>query len=351
MAALILVLNAGSSTLKSSLISTDSEAPIASATTEWGSDRAATVRDTLASLAAERDIAAVAHRVVHGGSRFTEPVIIDGSAVAAIDALTDLAPLHNAPALDVIRAARAAMPATTHVACFDTAFHSTLTEAAWRYPVPREWHDEWGIRRFGFHGLSVEWSVREAAERLGMATRGVNLVVAHLGSGCSVTAVKKGRSVWTSMGFTPLEGLMMGTRSGSIDPGIAIHLLRTGRLTVDELDAGLERHSGLLAVSGRSSDMRELRNAARAGDERASLAIEMFVARAAEVIAAAFTWTEATTLVFTGGIGENDEATREAIVTRLPNTPAVLVVESREDLVMADAAAALLDPGIKRPRG
>ncbi len=261
--------------------------------------------------------------------------LIDDSVVAGIDELTELAPLHNAPAVEVIRAARSALPATMHVACFDTAFHSTLPEAAWRYPVPRQWADDWGIRRFGFHGLSVEWSVRKSGES--------NLVVAHLGSGCSVTAVRDGRSAWTSMGFTPLEGLMMGTRSGSIDPGIPIHLLRTGRLTVDELDEALERDSGLLAVSGLSNDMREIRAAAAAGDGRAGLAIEMFVARAAESIAAALTWTNADALVFTGGIGENDLATRDAIAERLPVQPQTLVVEAREDLVMADAATGLLE--------
>ena len=334
LAGLILVLNAGSSTLKASLIEPGTDEPVATTTETWAADRAETVRDTIDRLTDGYQIAAVAHRVVHGGPRFVEPVLIDDSVVVAIDALTELAPLHNSPAVEVIRAARSILPTTPHVACFDTAFHSTLSEAAWRYAVPRQWADEWGIRRFGFHGLSVEWSVKKSGER--------NVVVAHLGSGCSVTAVRDGRSAWTSMGFTPLEGLMMGTRSGSIDPGILIHLLRTGRLTVDELDEALERQSGLLAISGLSNDMREIRAAAVAGDERAWLAIEMFVVRAAEEIAGAFTWTTAEALVFTGGIGENDSATREAIVSRLPLQPRVMVIEAREDLVMANAAVELL---------
>ena len=335
MAGLILVLNAGSSTLKASLVEPDNAEPIRATTETWRNNGYETVSTTIKSLTDGVEVDAVAHRVVHGGPRFGEPVIINDAVVSEIEALTELAPLHNAPALDVIRAARSALPETPHVACFDTSFHSTLPEVAWRYPVPREWADEWGIRRFGFHGLSVKWAVGQSGES--------NLVVAHLGSGCSVTAVRDGKSVWTSMGFTPLEGLMMGTRSGSIDPGIPIHLLRTGRLTVDELDQALERQSGLAGVSGLSNDMRELRATAAEGHAEARLAVDMFVTRAAEVIAGAFTWTDATgALVFTGGIGENDAQTREEIVARLPFVPRVRVVEAREDLVMAAAAAELV---------
>jgi acetate kinase len=335
LAGLILVLNAGSSTLKASLIDPGHYEPVDSLNAEWQGDRAGTVTDSIARLTIGRDLAAVAHRVVHGGPQFTEPVLIDDSVVSDVEALTELAPLHNAPAVEVIRAARAALMNQPHVACFDTAFHATLPESAWRYAVPRAWADEWGIRRFGFHGLSVEWAIRQSSEP--------NAVVAHLGSGCSVTAVRGGRSAWTSMGFTPLEGLMMGTRSGSIDPGIPIHLLRNRLMTVDELDHALEKQSGLLGISGQSNDMRKLREAAAAGDDRAGLAIEMFVARAAEGIAAAATWTEPAALVFTGGIGENDAASRDAIVARLPFVPRVLVVEAREDLVMAEAASRLID--------
>ncbi len=335
MAGLILVLNAGSSSLKASLINPGSDEPISNVNEKWGADRATTVRQALATLGHGQDITAVAHRVVHGGTRFTEPTLIDDQVVAQIESLTNLAPLHNVPALEAIRAAREVLSDKPQVACFDTSFHSTLAEVAWRYPVPRQWADVWGIRRFGFHGLSVEWSVRKSGES--------DAVVAHLGSGCSVTAVRDGKSVWTSMGFTPLEGLMMGTRSGSIDPGIPIHLLRTGRLTVDELDDALERRSGLAAVSGLANDMRELRAAANGGDTQAALAIAMFVARAAEVIAGALTWTGANAaLIFTGGIGENDAETRAEIVARLPLVPRVLVVEAREDLVMAEAAERLV---------
>lgn len=335
MAGLILVLNAGSSTLKASLVEAGNDESIAAKTETWGASRSETVSSTIKSLTTGRELDAVAHRVVHGGARFIEPVVLSDAVVSEIDALTELAPLHNEPAVEVIHAARSALPDAPHVACFDTAFHSTLPEAAWRYPVPRDWADEWGIRRFGFHGLSVEWSVGQSGES--------NLVVAHLGSGCSVTAVRDGKSAWTSMGFTPLEGLMMGTRSGSIDPGIQIHLLRNGRLTVDELDHALERQSGLLGISKLTNDMRELRAAAAGDDADARLAIDMFVARAAEAIAGAFTWTaNGAALVFTGGIGENDSQTRDEIVARLPIAPRVVVVEAREDLVMAAAAERLV---------
>jgi acetate kinase len=334
LAGLILVLNAGSSTLKASLVDPANEEPLASTNEAWTDDRAVTVRATIGSLIGAREITAVAHRVVHGGARFTDPVVIDDAVVGEIEALTELAPLHNAPAVEVIHAARSALPQIPHIACFDTSFHSKLPELAWRYPVPRGWADEWGIRRFGFHGLSVEWAVRKSGES--------NVVVAHLGSGCSVTAVSGGHSVWTSMGYTPLEGLMMGTRSGSIDPGIPIQLLRTNRLTMDELEHALERRSGLVGVSELTGDMRELRASAKRGNKAAALAIEMFIARAAEVIAGAFTWSAAETLVFTGGIGENDEATREEIVARLPFAPRVVVIEAREDLVMATSAERLI---------
>jgi len=339
----VLVLNAGSSSLKASLIDVGTDERIAAVNETWQDDRAGAVDAAIGHLRSHGDVDAVAHRVVHGGPRFTQPVLIDDEVVAQVEAVTELAPLHNVPALEVIRAARRALPALPHIACFDTAFHSSMPETAWRYPVPHEWAEEWGIRRFGFHGLSVEWSVWKVAEALGVDVGEVNIVVAHLGSGCSVTAVRNGRSAWTSMGFTPLEGLMMGTRSGSIDPGIPLHLLRTGRLTPDELDEALERQSGLRGVSGLSSDMRELHSAADSGDQRARLAEEMFVASAAQWIAAGSTWVKADALVFTGGIGENDERTRSAIRDRLPIEMPVFVVGAREDLVMAGSAAQLLD--------
>ncbi len=284
----------------------------------------------------------VGHRVVHGGSRFRAPVRVDAATLAALDELSALAPLHNPVAIGVIRAARDLLPMIPHVACFDTAFHASLPEVARRYPVPDAWLADWGIRRYGFHGLSVEWAVRRAARRLGLPSARLDLVVAHLGGGCSVTAVRAGRSAWTSMGLTPLEGLMMTTRSGSIDPGAILLALRSG-LSPDELEAVLDRESGLAAVAGRA-DVREVEARARAGDPRARLAIAMFADRAAAEIAAAATrLRRLDALVFTGGIGEHATALRRRIARRATRAfagspPRILVVEAREDLVIAAAA-------------
>ncbi|HSL76708.1 MAG TPA: acetate kinase, partial [Candidatus Limnocylindrales bacterium] len=276
--------------------------------------------------------------------------------------LEDLAPLHNPPATETIRATSAALSGATHVATFDTAFHATLPEAARRYPVPDQWLTRWGVRRYGFHGLSVEWSVRRATELLGRSRETLRIVVAHLGGGSSVTAVDGGRSAFTSMGMTPLEGLMMATRSGSIDPGAIIRVLRGGR-SLDDVADDLEHRSGLLGVSGRSSDMRALLSAEAAGDERSTLAIEMFVRRAAAGIAVAATALPGLdAIVFTGGIGENAGRVRQRITERLAalgvrpvadgeggddhvldaGRPAILRVHAREDLVIADAAAELV---------
>jgi acetate kinase len=365
----VLVLNAGSSTLKASIVAPHRRgappvAPRAATTVGLGNDASATpdhaaaVGRALAELEGQGGeigtVVAVAHRVVHGGTAFTRPTIVDE------EALGRLAPLHQAVAVATIRAAMARLGAVPHVAVFDTAFHATLDEAAWRYPVPRDW-DAWGIRRFGFHGLSVEWSVERAAGLLGRPAEELGLVVAHLGNGCSVTAVAGGRSVATSMGMTPLEGLMMGTRSGSIDPGVILGLLRDRRASADELAETLDHRSGLLGVSGSTADMRRLETAAATGDVGASLAIAMFVQRSAAGIAAAATsLRELDAIVFTGGIGSGSRLVRAAVLDRLgvlgvehakeddtdgdavvgkPSArPAVVRIEAREDVIAARGA-------------
>ena len=344
----ILVLNGGSSTLKTAVIDTATGETTALRTDPWDGDRQAIARRVIGELS-ELAIEAVGHRVVHGGTKFVEPVLVDDAVLDELHAMGDFAPLHNRVAVELVRVARGALPDVPNVCCFDTGFHATLTEAARRYPVPEAWA-AWGIRRFGFHGLSVEWSVSRAAELLGGRPESISLVVAHLGSGCSVTAVRKGRSAWTSMGFTPLEGLMMGSRSGSIDPGIIIFLLRSGRIQLSDLEDALERRSGLLGISGVSADMQDVRVASDAGNAQATLAVDMFVARAAEAIAAAMTWVSTEAIVFTGGIGEHDGRTRDAICARLGSgwgtkAAPVLVIQAREDLVIANAAASLLTGG------
>ena len=401
----VLVLNPGSSSLKSSVVEAASAetvaraaptpslaaaapalassrlaalapAPLAKVDVDWGvdatseSDPADDIRGLLRRYSEAgvpaASLGAVGYRVVHGGEHFREPVLVTPAVIAEVEALRSLAPLHNGIAVATMKAGLAAIPQLPHVAVFDTAFHATLPEDAYRYPVPERWYREWGVRRYGFHGMSVEWSAERATELLARPASGLRLVVAHLGSGCSVTAVDGGRSVATSMGLTPLEGLMMGTRSGSIDPGILFYLRRTGRLSDDELADQLDHESGLVGVSGRTSDVRELLSLEAAGEGPATLALRIFVRRAAECIAAAATSLPALdAIVFTGGIGENAAGLRARIVARLASigvapiedapvsrdavisssgtSPAILRVEAREDLVVARAAVALVE--------
>ncbi len=371
----VLVLNAGSSTLKASVLAPPDRDPLARTVAEWmpGSEATAERADVLRGVLDElgrhgapaTSIGAVGHRVVHGGTRFVEPTLIDDTVVEAIEELSVLAPLHNPVAAETIRAARAVLPDVPHVAAFDTAVHAALPPTAFRYAVPARWFGEWGIRRYGFHGLSVAWSALRAAELLDRPATELRLVVAHLGAGCSVTATDGGRSVDTSMGYTPLEGLVMATRSGSIDPGILLRLLADGRLTVEELGEDLEHRSGLLGVSGRSGDVRELLAAESAGDEASALALALFAHRAAAGIAAAASaLPHLDALVFTGGIGEHAGSVRARIVERLAvlgiapvatdggeadgllsapgQLPAVLRIEAREDVVVAEAVAGLV---------
>jgi acetate kinase len=289
--------------------------------------------ESVPSLAeAPRDVAAVAHRVVHGGQEFREPTVIDDSVAERLDQLVELAPLHNAPALKAIAEARALLPECPHVAVFDTAFHATIPEVASTYALPRRFREDLGIRRYGFHGLSVEW----AAE----CVRVDRLVVCHLGGGCSVTAVREGRSVDTTMGFTPLEGVPMATRSGSVDPGALLHLLRQG-ISLDDLEQALEHESGLRGLAG-TERVEEL---GQRDDEAARLALEIFAYRVAGAVASmsvALGGLDA--LVFTAGIGENSELVRRLVCARLAGLGEfeVHVLHAREDLVAARAARALL---------
>jgi acetate kinase len=264
---------------------------------------------------------AVGHRIVHGGGIFREPVLVDDAVVAALERLTPLAPLHQAPALQALAVARAAAPTVPHVAVFDTAFHATLTDAAATYAVPRAWREQWGARRFGFHGIAVEWVAEQVDAR--------RLVVCHLGGGCSITAVLDGRSVDTTMGFTPLEGVPMATRSGSIDPGLILYALRERGLAPEEVDEALERHSGLDALGGLDSD----------------LGFAVFVHRTAQAVAAmAVALGGVDAIAFSGGVGEHRADVRDAVLERLRflGRPRVEVVPAREDLVIARAVRHVL---------
>ena len=350
----ILVVNAGSTSLKLHLVAASEH-----------SERV----DEIESVDPGR-VAAVAHRVVHGGPRFREPVLVDAAVHDQIFATEPLAPLHNAPSLAAIDRARAALPGVPEVAVFDTGFHATIPPEAAVYPVPRRWREEWGIRRYGFHGLSVAWSAQRAPELLGRSSEGLRLVVCHLGGGSSVSAVRDGRSLDNTMGFSPLEGVPMATRSGSVDPGALIYLLRECGLDGEDLEQTLNFDSGLKGLAGGSGDMLEIERAASGGGEDAGLALEVFAHRVAGAVAAmACSAGGIDALVFTAGIGEGSATVRERLCRRLAflgveldaerNASAepdceigaerspvrVLVVRAREDLVIARAARSLLEAG------
>jgi acetate kinase len=294
----ILTVNAGSTSLKLALVEGETSRPVDAFEPADG----------------------VGHRVVHGGSRYTEPVLIDDEVEYAIDELSHIAPLHNTPALRAIREARAALPDVPHVAVFDTAFHATIPPEASTYAIPSRWRD-WGVRRYGFHGIAVQWVVSQLdAERI---------VACHLGGGCSVTAVLNGRSVDTTMGFTPLEGVPMATRSGSVDPGALIYLQRERGLNVDKLDSSLEHESGLAALGGLDDQ----------------LGFSVYTYRIAAAVAQmAMALGGIDVLAFSGGVGENRPDVRAAIAERLLFLGyfSVEVVPAREDLVIAHAVRDLL---------
>jgi len=274
----------------------------------------------------------VGHRVVHGGGKYESGVLIDQTVKDDIHRFEEYAPLHNQLNLFGIEAIEHIFgKQTKQVAVFDTTFHRTIPEVVARYPLPYDWYEKRGIRRYGFHGISNAYAAVRASEMLNVKPEDFTGIVCHLGSGCSVTAIQNGRSVDTSMGFTPLEGLMMGTRSGSIDPGIILNLLGKPKMTVDELNHVLNHESGLVAVSGLPNDMRTIHEQAEKGNERAKLALEMFVYRIQSYIGAYFVHLKnAKALVFTGGIGEHCPYIRNPVVTALDGIGCVLDSEHNE---------------------
>jgi acetate kinase len=345
----VLVVNAGSTSLKLHLV-----------------DRNERARPVVELTKVPADgLLGVAHRVVHGGPHLRRPILLDEEVLAEIRSVEPLAPLHNSPALEAIAEARRLFRRVPQVAVFDTAFHATLPPESAAYAIPGRWREEWAIRRYGFHGLSVAWSAERAPQLLGRTLE--RLVICHLGGGSSVTALRDGRSVDTSMGFSPLEGIPMATRSGSLDPGALLYLLRERDFDADSLERALNHESGLKALGGREGDMRALERAAADGDQNARLALAVFVHRLAGAVAAmaaASGGLEA--LIFTAGVGENSAWVREQVCLRLAflgvemdarlNQAAVpdvdiaadrspvrvLVIAAREELVAARAARAVL---------
>ena len=332
---LVLVINSGSSSLKYQVRDTANGELLAKGIIdrigeEAVPDHGAALEELsrrLPDLLGGRSIDAVGHRVVHGGERFSEPVLVNNEIVRSIERLSPLAPLHNPPSARGIRAVHDKWPKIPQVAVFDTAFHRTLPEQAWRYALPNSLYRKYGIRRYGFHGTSYGFVTPAAARFLGIEPGEFDAVIAHLGNGASVTAIQGGRSIDTSMGFTPLEGLVMGTRSGDVDPSILVFLLREG-YDADSLDNLLNRESGLLALGG-ASDMRTLTEAAEGGDEAASLALNVASYRLAKYIGAYHVAVGgAQALVFTAGIGENAWEFREMTVNRLGALGITLDVEA-----------------------
>jgi len=293
-----------------------------------------------AKLKSPKEIFAVGHRVVHGGVAFNKPTLLTAAVMAKIRECADLAPLHNPANLAGIEACQEFLPDVPQVAVFDTAFHQTLPEHAYIYGLPYEYFERYNLRRFGFHGTSHQYVAHEAARLLKRPLSRLKLITCHLGNGCSITAIKHGKSVDTSMGFTPLEGLVMGTRCGDIDPASVIYLAERERAGLAELDRVLNYCSGLKGISGISNDMREIKNAARKGNRRAKLALEIFAYRIRKYIGsyvAVLGGVDA--IVFTAGIGENVPDIRQKILKGLfdflPKKVKVLVVPTNEELMIA----------------
>jgi acetate kinase len=308
----VLVVNAGSSSVKLSLLGSGDEPIIGRELAAPRAELDATeLRAVLAEGLGEAD--AVGHRIVHGGERFRDPVQVDPSVRTGLDELVDLAPLHQPKSLAALDAVSRALPGVPAVACFDTAFHATLPAAAATYALPASWGRRWGVRRYGFHGLSHAWVAHRAPEIAGASARGeLRIVSCHLGAGASLCAIAGGRSVDTTMGFTPLEGLVMATRSGSVDPGLLLWLLEREALTTAELGRALEHESGLLGLAG-TADMREVMARVEEGDPVARLALDVYVHRLRAAVAA---MTAALggldVLAFTGGVGERSPQVRSA---------------------------------------
>jgi acetate kinase len=328
-----LVLNCGSSSVKYQVVDTMQAEPLASGLVERVTDHTEAIETIIESLSAPGsgvsldDLTVVGHRVVQGGSEFSAPTIITDDVERHIALLSTLAPLHNPPNLAGIAAARVAFPLLPHVAVFDTAFHHTLPEAAYTYAIDRRVAEAHGVRRYGFHGTSHAYVSRETARAMGRDIRELNMIILHLGNGASACAVKGGRSVDTSMGLTPLEGLVMGTRSGDIDPAVVFHLARAAGMDISEIDDELNRRGGMLGLCGHS-DMRDVEDAADAGDAAATLALEVYTRRIRGYIGKY--WAQLGTLdaiVFTAGIGEKSDHVRRMSIAGLEGLGVVLDLE------------------------
>jgi acetate kinase len=362
----ILVVNAGSQSVKLRVID---QADEVAAAIDLGPPDERLAGSLSGFVASSGTVDAVGHRIVHGGQHLTSTTLIDEEVRSTLESLCELAPLHNRPALTAIDAVAQRLLDVPSFACFDTAFHAGLPPAASTYAIPSDWSTSWGIRRYGFHGLSCAWATRRAAALLDRPVADLRLVICHLGGGASVTAVMGGRSLDTTMGFTPLEGLVMATRSGDVDPGALLWVLNHGR-SVAEVNDALEHRSGLFGLSGGHGDMRTLVARRAQGDPDAKLAIGVYVHRLRAKIAAMMGATQGTdALIFTAGVGENspeirseacaglrwlavqiDEAANAAVISADSDISApggavrTLVIHAREDLEIAGECRRALRP-------
>jgi len=368
----ILVINSGSSSVKYQFFSTEKSEPLCKGVVERiGSEKSSlthcrynkepfvstidaadhhqAIRNIfdmltcadLGVIGSYKDISAIGHRVVHGAELFSQPALIEAKVIKAIEKFNDLAPLHNPPALLGIRACRKFAKGIAQVAVFDTAFHQTIPPYAYIYGIPYDFYSRYRIRRYGFHGTSHKFVAEQAARIMKKPRTSLKLVTCHLGNGCSITAVKNGRSMDTSMGLTPLEGLLMGTRCGDIDPAVVLYIMEKKALSVKSVDNLLNKESGMLGLSGISNDMRDIEKAARAGSKRSKLTLDIFIYRIQKYIGAYTASMDGLdAVVLTGGIGENSHLIEKRISKALKNFLArfnakLLVIPTNEELMIS----------------
>jgi acetate kinase len=356
----ILVINSGSSSIKYKLFRMPNKKLLSKGAIEHIAEKGSEVKDHYSGLKLIlnkiNSVDAVGHRVVHGAERFKKPILVDKSVVRKIKQCSAIAPLHNPANLAGIMACAKLIPGVKQVAVFDTAFHQSIPDYAYIYGLPYEFYTKLGIRKYGFHGTSHEYVAHEAARILNKRLHDLKLITCHLGNGCSITAIDKGKSIDTSMGFTPLEGLVMGTRCGDVDPALIPHIMRKRKLDVDTMDLLLNKSSGLKGISGVSNDMRVLEEKAKKGHKRAKLARDIFVYRIRKYIGAyTAIMSGCDCLVFTAGIGENQGSVRAKIIKdifkHLRKAPKVLVIPTNEELMIAKQTYLLIKDGLKAGQG
>ncbi|MCK9430824.1 MAG: acetate kinase [Candidatus Omnitrophica bacterium] len=349
----ILVINSGSSSIKYKLFDMPKEFLISKGTIEHIGEKGSKFSDHysgLKTILEEFDsVKAVGHRVVHGAEKFKKPAIVDSKVIKGIKECCAIAPLHNPANLSGILACQKLLPGVKQVVVFDTAFHQTIPAHAYIYGLPYEYYQKLKVRKYGFHGTSHEFVTAEASRILKKPLNKLKLISCHLGNGCSITAVDKGKSVDTSMGFTPLEGLVMGTRCGDVDPALVTHIMYKKNISAQEMERILNKESGLKGISGISNDMRSLEQEARKGNKRARLAIDIFIYRIRKYIGSYLSVLGGLdALIFTAGIGENQADVRDDICRGLfqylGKKPRILVIPTNEELMIARQAYKLIVP-------